>query len=72
MALKIAIVSNNYIVNASGSEKGAQGLAEALVVQENEVHVFTSYHEKHHGEYKGVQIHPVFNKLLRKKIRFIN
>lgn len=68
---RIAIISGGYIFNASGSEKGARALAEALAKRVAEVHVFTFYVRNHPVKCNGVHIHPVLNRLLPKNMRFI-
>ena len=70
--LRIAIISVEYLVNASGSEKGAQALAEALVNKGHKVYVFTSHYKNHPKELNGVKIYPVLNKLFQNKKRFIH
>jgi len=68
---RVAIISGGYLLNASGSEKGAQALAEALVPKVKEVHVFTFHVKNHPIEHNGVIIHPVLNRLFAKKMRFL-
>lgn len=64
--MNIGIISKEYIINASGSEKGVQHLAESLAKKGIEVHVITSYYKDHKNNYNGVYVHPVLYRITKK------